>query len=76
VGQLSDVALVSEERLISFELESPGGYARTIVGRIAYLDRDANTYVVRDRRGDLIRVPIRDIRSSTDVDERARRSAT
>ncbi|MGZ4155408.1 MAG: hypothetical protein ACXVQ0_13110 [Actinomycetota bacterium] len=59
-----------DPRLLSFELESPGGYARTIVGRIAWLDREANTYVVRDGSGDLIRVPRRDIQSSEDAERR------
>ncbi|MGZ4113757.1 MAG: hypothetical protein ACXVQT_01610 [Actinomycetota bacterium] len=59
-----------DPRLLSFELESPGGYARTVVGRIAWLDREANTYVVRDGSGDLIRVPRRDIQSSEDAERR------
>jgi hypothetical protein len=63
-------------RVTSFDLESPGGYARTVVGRVAYLDREANTYVVVDPDGELIRVPIRDITSSTDVDDRSRESST
>jgi hypothetical protein len=59
-----------DPRLVSFELESPGGYARTIVGHIAWLDREANTYVVRDGSGDLIRVPRRDVQSSEAVERR------
>lgn len=76
MGQLSEPAQTAAERLTSFDLESPGGYARTVVGRIAYVDREANTYVVRDRQGDLIRVPIRDVMSSFEVDKRARGSTT
>jgi hypothetical protein len=56
----------SESRLpeISFEVESRGGYARTVVGRVAYLDDEAQTYMVLTRAGMLVRVPLRDIMSS------------
>jgi hypothetical protein len=45
----------------SFHLESRGGYLRTVIGSIAYLDEEAHTYVVRTRDGLLVRVPIREI---------------
>jgi len=48
----------------SFKVESRGGYARTLVGRVAYLDDEAQTYMVLTRAGMLVRVPLRDIRSS------------
>jgi hypothetical protein len=48
----------------SFEVESRGGYARTVVGRIAYFDDEAQTYMVLRRAGMLVRVPLRDITSS------------
>jgi hypothetical protein len=46
-----------------FELESRGGYLRTVTGTVAYLDEDAQTYMVLRGNGDgeLIRVPLRDI---------------
>ena len=44
----------------SFELASPGGYLRKVTGSIAYLDEDADTYMVL-ARGELVRVPLRDI---------------
>ncbi len=47
----------------AFEIESPNGYLRTVVGTIDYLDEEANTYIVRSRTGELNRVPLRDIRS-------------
>ena len=47
----------------AFEIESPNGYLRTVVGTIEYLDEEANTYMVRSRTGELNRVPLRDIRS-------------
>ena len=46
----------------SFELESRGGYARTVTGTIAYLDEQAKTYMVL-ADGELLRVPLRDITS-------------
>jgi hypothetical protein len=57
-----DPESASEDREISFELESPGGYRRTVTGRIAYLDDEAQTYMVRAADGELIRAPVRDIK--------------
>ena len=57
--QPSTPKLRSAER--TFEIESPNGYARTVVGTIEYLDEEARTYVVRTRTGSLARVPLRDI---------------
>jgi hypothetical protein len=45
----------------SFEVESPGGHARTVVGRLAYFDEEAQTYMVHGLEGALIRVPVRAI---------------
>ena len=55
----------SRER--SFEVASPGGYARTVVGRLAYFDEEAQTYMVLTGDGTLVRVPLRDITSSHGV---------
>jgi hypothetical protein len=44
----------------SFELASRGGYVRTVTGTIAYLDEEADTFMVL-ARGELVRVPLRDI---------------
>jgi hypothetical protein len=46
----------------SFELASRGGYVRTVTGTIAYLDEEAETYMVL-AEGELLRVPLRDITS-------------
>jgi hypothetical protein len=56
-----DPRSVSGERRCSFEVQSPGGYRRTVIGTIAYLDVEAQTYMVRVPDGTLIRVPLRDI---------------
>lgn len=50
----------------TFELESHGGYARTVTGTVAYLDQEANTFMVRALDGKLARVPLRDVRSTHD----------
>lgn len=59
-----DASSESQSAERSFEVESRGGYARTIVGRVAYLDNEAQTYMVLTRDWMLIRVPLRDITSS------------
>lgn len=46
----------------SFELASRGGYVRTVTGTIAYLDEDAETFMVLVD-DELVRVPLRDITS-------------
>jgi hypothetical protein len=51
----------------SFELASRGGYARTVTGRVAYLDEDAQTYMVLGDGDELLRVPLRDITSSRET---------
>lgn len=43
------------------------GYARTATGRIAYLDEDAQPYMVMGDDGELLRVPLRDITSSRET---------
>jgi hypothetical protein len=58
----------SRER--AFEVASRGGYARTVVGRLAYFDEEAQTYMVLTRDGTLARVPLRDITSSRGVPRR------
>ena len=63
------VRAASEARSLerSFEVESRGGYARTVVGRLAYFDEEAQTYMVLTHSGVLVRVPLRDITSSRGV---------
>ena len=46
-----DPRTASGEGDVSFEVESPGGYRRTVTGTIAYLDDEAKTYMVRTRWG-------------------------
>jgi hypothetical protein len=48
----------------SFELESHGGHARTVTGTVAYLDEQAQTFLVLTPDGGMVRVPLRDITST------------
>jgi hypothetical protein len=48
----------------TFEVESHGGYLRTVTGTIAYLDEEAETFMLRENDR-LLRVPIRDVRSAS-----------
>jgi hypothetical protein len=50
-----------EDREVSLELESHGGYLRTVTGTVAYLDEEAQTSMVRTSEGTLVRVPMRDV---------------
>lgn len=54
----------------SFDLESRGGYSRTVVGTVAYLDGEAQTYMVWTDAGKLVRVPLREITSEHGIPRR------
>jgi hypothetical protein len=49
-------AIESRSRERSFEVESRGRYARTVVGRLAYFDDEAQ-YMVLTRDGVLVSAP-------------------
>jgi hypothetical protein len=51
-------------------LASHGGYARTVTGTVEFLDAEAQTFMVRDADGGLIRVPLRDVTSAHVTTER------
>jgi hypothetical protein len=57
----ADAPIPRKERQLSVELQSPGGHLRMVAGTIAYLDEEAQTYMVDGPDGSLIRVPIRAI---------------
>jgi hypothetical protein len=44
-------------RRVTFQFELPNGYLNEVVGKLEDYDRAAETYMVRNRRGDLVRVP-------------------
>lgn len=75
VAAARDTTIESRSLERSFEVESRGGYARTVVGRLAYFDDEAQTYMVLTRSGVLVRVPLRDITSSHGVPRRGLPSA-
>jgi hypothetical protein len=51
-------------QVVTSDLESRGGYLRTVTGTIAYLDNEAQTYMVVAPDGALIRVPLRDVKKA------------
>ena len=42
---------------VSFQFELPNGYLGEVVGTLEAYDRAAETYLVRNRGGELMRVP-------------------
>ena len=44
-------------RRVSFQFELPNGFTREVVGTLEDFDKAAQTFMVRDRNGDLVRVP-------------------
>jgi hypothetical protein len=49
-------------RRVSFQYELPNGYVGEVAGVLEAWDEPANTYLVRNRRGELIRVPALGVR--------------
>jgi len=47
---------------VTFQFELPNGYVGEAVGTLEAYDRAAETYLVRDRRQQLVRVPSRGVR--------------
>ena len=44
-------------RRVSFQFELPNGFIREVVGNLEDYDRAAQTYLVRNKAGELVRVP-------------------
>jgi hypothetical protein len=49
-------------RRVSFQYELPNGYVGEAVGLLESWDEPANTYVVRNRAGEMVRVPALGVR--------------
>ncbi len=49
-------------RRVSFQYELPNGYVGEVVGILEDWDEAANTFLVRDRDGDIVRVPALGVR--------------
>ncbi|MDP9342248.1 MAG: hypothetical protein M3Q23_09160 [Actinomycetota bacterium] len=47
---------------VTFQFELPNGYLGEAVGTLEAYDRAAETYLVRNRRQELVRVPSRGVR--------------
>jgi len=44
-------------RRVSFQFELPNGFTREVVGSLEDYDKAAQTFMVRDRNGEIVRVP-------------------
>ena len=44
-------------RRVSFQFELPNGFLKEVVGNLEDYDRAAQTFMVRDRNSELVRVP-------------------
>jgi hypothetical protein len=49
-------------RRVSFQYELPNGFVSEVVGTLEFWDDAANTFMVRNRDGGLIRVPALGVR--------------
>jgi hypothetical protein len=49
-------------RRVSFQFELPNGYLSGTIGTLELYDQAAETYVVRNKRDELVRVPARGVR--------------
>jgi hypothetical protein len=47
---------------VSFQFELPNGYLSETIGTLELYDQAAETYVVRNKRDELVRVPARGVR--------------
>jgi hypothetical protein len=54
-------------RRVTFQYELPNGYLSEVVGILKWFDDAAQTYVVEDRSGRLVRVPERGVRHGKPV---------
>lgn len=52
---------------VSFQWELPNGYVSEVVGVLRWYDKAAETFVVEDRQGRLVRVPARGVRHGKPV---------
>jgi len=55
-------------RRVTFQYELPNGYLSEVVGTLEWYDEAAATYVVKNRDGDLVRVPTKGVRHGKPVD--------
>jgi hypothetical protein len=48
-------------RRVTFQFILPNGHVSEAVGTFEYFDDGAKTYMVRNKHGELVRVPMRDV---------------
>jgi hypothetical protein len=53
---------------VTFQFELPNGFISEAVGTLELYDRAAETYVLKDRTGRLVRVPSRGVRFGRVID--------
>lgn len=61
-------------RRVSFQFELPNGFVGEAVGVLERWDQGAETYFVRKRDGDVVRVPVRGVRFGKVIPGRKERS--
>lgn len=54
-------------RRVTFQYELPNGYVSEVVGVLRWYDEAAETFVVEDRKGRLVRVPAKGVRAGRPV---------
>jgi hypothetical protein len=54
-------------RRVTFQYELPNGYLSEVVGLLRWFDEAAQTYVVEDRDGRMVRVPAKGVRHGKPV---------
>lgn len=52
---------------VTFQYELPNGYVNEVVGVLKWFDEAAQTFVVEDRNGKLVRVPAKGVRHGKPV---------
>lgn len=55
---------------VTFQYELPNGYVNEVVGVLRWFDQAAQTFVVEDRDGRLVRVPVKGVRHGKPVTRR------
>ena len=69
-GSLNQVGPEHVGRRVSFQYELPNGYVSEVVGELEAWDEAANTYLVKDRDGRVVRVPALGVRFGRVIPER------
>ena len=63
MNQRNQVSSSDVGRRVTFQFILPNGHFSEVVGTFEYFDSGAETYMVRDKHGDLARVPRRAVKA-------------